>query len=64
MGQNAMDQEDVEDRIEHRFRTIEKLLRTHAAGMAALNDEQQQTQTIITQLVQRVNQIDDFAKSH
>ena len=62
MSQNAMDREDAEDRIEHRFRTIENLLRTHAQGMAALNAEQQQTQTVITQVVQRVNQIDDFAK--
>ena len=63
MNQNSADREDVENRIEHRFRTIENLLRTHAQCMAALNAEQQQTQTVITQLVQRVNQIDDFAKA-
>ena len=62
MSQNGTDQEALEDWIDHRFRTIEKLSRTHAQGMAALNAEQQQTQTVITQLVQRVNQIDDFAK--
>ena len=61
MSQNAMDQKTAEERIEHRFWTIESLLRTHAQGMAALNAEQQQTQTVITQFVQRVNQIDDFA---
>ena len=62
-NQSAMDQEDVEDRIKHRFWTIENLLRTNAQGMAALNAEQQQAQTVVTQLVQRVNQIDDFART-
>ena len=53
INQNAMDREDAEDRIKHRSRTIENLLRTHAQGMAALQVEQQQTQTVITQLVER-----------
>ena len=58
-----MDREDAEDRIEHRFRTLENLLRTHAQGMAALHVEQQQTQTVITQVVEPVNGIDNFAKA-
>ena len=42
MSQNVMDQDDAKDQIEHRIRTIENLLRTHAQGMAAWNAEQQQ----------------------
>ena len=53
-----MNRDDTEERIEHRFRTIEKLLRTRAQGMAALHVEQQQKQTVVTQLVKTVNGVD------
>ena len=50
-----MDREDAVEQSEHRFRTVKRLLRTHAQGMAALQVEQQQTHRVIVQLVERAN---------
>ena len=51
-----MGRDDVEERIEHRLRTVENLLRTRAQGMAALQvEQQQQTQSVITKIVEHVS---------
>ena len=55
-----MDSEHAEEWIKHRLRTME-LSRIHAPGMAPLHVEQQQTQTVITQLFERVHGVDNVA---